>query len=81
MSTNHSYRFKISDPDRGKYTIDQSGFLKCWTSTKQNEENMGVALIISPTPAFYEQANEMQKQTSNMKFFLNYLFPYKSQLI
>lgn len=82
FSTSHNanYEFKISDPSSGKYIIDQNGLLKCWGSTKQGEENVGVALILNPTSAFYEQ-EEDQKEVSNFRFLLNYLFPYKPQLL
>lgn len=79
-SHNTDYEFKISDPGSGKYTIDQKGLLKCWGSTKQGEENVGIALILNPTSAFYEQ-KENQKDVSNFRFLLNYLFPYKPQLV
>lgn len=74
------YEFKISDPSSGKYIINQEGFLKCWISTKQNKEDVGVALILNPTSVFYDQTEE-QGKTSNFKFLLNYLFPYKPQLL
>lgn len=74
------YEFKISDPARGKYIVDQEGIMKCWASTKQDGENVGIALILSPTSAFYEH-DEGQEGTSNFRFFLNYLFPYKPQLL
>lgn len=82
FSTSHNtnYEFKISDPSSGKYTIDQKGLLKCWGSTKQGEENVGIALILNPTSVFYEQ-EENQKDVSNFRFLLNYLFPYKPQLV
>ena len=79
-SQNTDYEFKISDPSSGKYIIDQKGLLKCWGSTKQGEENVGIALILNPTSAFYEQ-KENQKDVSNFRFLLNYLFPYKPQLV
>lgn len=73
------YEFKISDPGRSKYTLDQDGLLKCWAST--NPGNVGIALLLSPTPAFYEMDKDEHEKVSNIQFFLNYLLPYKPQIL
>lgn len=76
------YELKISDPNRGKFIIDQESFLKSWISSKLDGEDVGIALTLSPTPLFYEQIGEEQdNHVSNFKFFFNYLRPYSSQLI
>lgn len=76
------YELKISDPDRGKFIIDQDSFLKSWISSKLDGEDVGIALTLSPTPLFYEQIGEEQdNHVSNFKFFFNYLRPYSSQLV
>ena len=76
------YELKISDPDRGKFIIDQDSFLKSWISSKLDGEDVGIALTLSPTPLFYEQIGEEEdNHVSNFKFFFNYLRPYSSQLV
>ena len=74
------YKFNISDPAKGKYQIDKAGFEKCWLSTKEEGKNSGIALILSPTPDFYQQIDDQEQQKRNLSFYLGYLFPYKSQL-
>lgn len=74
------YSFKISDPAKGKYPIDRSGFEKCWISTKEDGKESGTALLLSPTPDFYERIDDEEKQKKNLSFYLKYLLPYKSQL-
>ncbi len=74
------YTIKISDPAKGKYPIDKKGFLKCWASTKLQGEDAGTALLLSPSPDFYEQEDDRQKQEKNLGYFFRYLFPYKSQM-
>ncbi len=74
------YIINISDPAKGKYPIDKKGFLKCWASTKLQGEEAGTALLLSPSPDFYEQEDDKQKQEKNLGYFVRYLFPYKSQM-
>jgi ATP-binding cassette subfamily B protein len=81
FSKKEEYTFKISDPAKGKYPIDKDGFEKCWISTKSDGKDSGTALLLSPTPDFYEQIDDEEQQKRNLSFYLRYLFPYKSQLL
>ena len=84
--SNHSqlsidnYQFYIADPAGEKYTMNKSEFLKCWISTKHRDTDVGTALLLSPTPDFYNQEDDSEKQERNLIHFLRYLFPYKSQI-
>ncbi len=75
------YVFNISDPGKGKYQIDKIGFEKCWISTKDAGKDSGTALLLTPTPDFYEQIDDQAQQKKNLSFYVRYLFPYRSQLI
>lgn len=72
--------FKISDPSKGKYDMDITGFEKCWISTRKEGKDSGTALVLSPTPDFYERIDDQEQQKRNLSFYLRYLFPYRSQL-
>lgn len=73
--------FYISDPASGKYPIDKAGFEKCWVSTKDEGKGAGFALLMTPTPEFHERMDDREQQKKNLSFYLQYLFPYKSQLL
>ncbi|MCK9256307.1 MAG: peptidase domain-containing ABC transporter, partial [Bacteroidales bacterium] len=45
-------------------------------STEKDGNKQGIALLLEPTPAFYENKDEKQSRTS-FKFLLNYLKPHK----
>ena len=77
---NDDYEIKIADPAGGKYSMNKSEFLKCWISTKHQDTDVGTALLLSPTPDFYNQEDDMEKQERNLGHFIRYLIPYKSQL-
>ena len=76
-----NHYFRISDPARGKYKIDEQGFRKCWCSTKDGNEEAGTAPALSPSPEFYEHEDERMGGNRNIGYFFRYLFPYKSQLL
>ena len=75
------YVIKIADPGGEKYTMDKKSFLKCWISSKCDGKEVGVALLLSPTPEFYEQEDDKEKREKNLGYFFNYLRPYRSQLV
>lgn len=78
-----SYKFKIADPNGEKFTLTEEEFLKCWISTKHNGKSVGMALLLDPTPGFYEfsEENSDQRSPQTLAAFWKYLLPYKTQLI
>jgi ATP-binding cassette, subfamily B, bacterial len=66
----------VADPGASKITYTKQEFLSKWASTKKEGEDQGIALLLEPTPAFYEHNEEKQSRTS-FKFLLNYLKPHK----
>lgn len=73
--------FFIADPAIGLTTYTEKELRKCWLSTSLQGDPVGAALILSPTPAFYENEDEKEKSSRGLSFFLRYLFPYKKQLV
>lgn len=65
----------VSDPAMGilKYTEEQ--FLKSWIEIKSDnrQHNKGIALLLEPTPCFYEQ---QQQDKDDSKFTLKNLIKY-----
>ena len=70
----------IADPAIGLLTYDKEEFLKCWISTKKEGQKEGTALLLEPTPDFYNQEDE---QKGKLKFFylLGYLRPYRKFIL
>ena len=70
-------QLKISDPAYGLIEYTQQEFLQAWigaNATAETEE--GVALLLEPTPAFYEQEDDKSDRKS-FRFLLKYVMPYK----
>jgi ATP-binding cassette subfamily B protein len=74
-----NYEIKIADPAGQKYTMNREEFLKCWISSKSDGKDTGTALLLAPSPEFYDYEDDQTKQEKNLSYFFRYLFPYKSQ--
>jgi ATP-binding cassette subfamily B protein len=79
--SNPEYSIQIADPGGEKYTMDKTGFFKCWLSSRQDNKDTGTVLLLEPTPEFYYQEDDQDKQEKNLGYFWGYLRPYKSQII
>lgn len=75
------YEIMISDPAQGQYTLTKNEFLGKWISSRENGYDTGIALILKPTPEFYEYKDEKTKKEQNLKYFFRYLAPYKTHIL
>jgi ATP-binding cassette, subfamily B, bacterial len=75
------YRIYISDPANGLLTYTKEEFLRCWISTKSQDQDKGIALALYTTPAFYDQEDDKMQSKTNLRYFFKYLRPYRSQLL
>lgn len=73
------YKIKIADPVGEKYDMSEAEFKKCWISTKSKGKEMGTALLLTPTPNFYEQNYDDNESGKGFKYFFRYITPHKAQ--
>lgn len=66
--------FYIADPAVGKVHINKSDIEKGWLQHRENGEDLGICLLLEPTPNFYTKQPENNKL--NISFILKYLKPY-----
>jgi ATP-binding cassette subfamily B protein len=66
----------VADPAHSLVSYKRSEFLKCWYSTKKDEENVGTALLLEPTPEFYRDSDDEEKKFKISRM-AGYLTPYK----
>ncbi len=70
----------IADPAKQSVTKgSKKDFLQHWLSHNEEGENFGIALLLEPTPKFYEQEEEKNKQLG-WGILFQYLFAYKRYL-
>jgi ATP-binding cassette subfamily B protein len=70
----------ISDPAARKLTYTREEFCHCWISTKDDGKDVGIALLLEPSPGFYEQEGEKINRKGFL-FLFSYLRPYKNMVI
>jgi ATP-binding cassette, subfamily B, bacterial len=72
-------QISVSDPGQGLHEYNEKQFKDSWISATKSGEGRGIALLLEPTPKFYEEEDQ-GKKTSFLNLFA-YLRPYKPQLI
>jgi ATP-binding cassette, subfamily B, bacterial len=70
----------IADPGAGKLKYTREEFCRCWISTKDEGVDVGVALLLEPSPDFYELEDEKVNR-KGFSFLFSYLRPYKKLVI
>jgi ATP-binding cassette subfamily B protein len=66
-------KIKVADPAAGLITYTKQEFLKSWVSTMAEGNELGVALLLEPTPAFFDSEVTLDK---NKQLGFSYLFGY-----
>jgi len=74
-----NFQFYIADPAGEKYIMNQEEFCRCWYSSKNKGKETGTALLLQPSPDFYDYEDDKEKQEKNLGHYFRYLLPYKSQ--
>ncbi|MDO5665025.1 MAG: peptidase domain-containing ABC transporter [Bacteroidia bacterium] len=67
----------VADPGKGMLTYTREEFCDHWLSTRTAGEEKGVALLLEPTPAFYEKEGNRPPSENRLKFLWKYLLKYK----
>ena len=67
----------VSDPAAGLLAYNTDKFCKSWLSTENGENTpCGIALLLEPTPAFYDEQDEHDAPRIGWSFMLRYLKPH-----
>ncbi|MGM9798221.1 MAG: peptidase domain-containing ABC transporter [Parabacteroides sp.] len=74
-------RFDIADPATGLVTYTREELRRCWLSTRVGGEDCGTALLLEPSPAFYDLEEERPSSGRGLGFFFRYLSPYRRELL
>lgn len=80
LSGKKEHIFYVADPGRSHIEYNEQEFLTHWSSTQINNEPHGIALMLEPTPKFYELEDETQGKLG-FKLLFSYVLKYKKLLI
>ncbi|WP_262916122.1 peptidase domain-containing ABC transporter [Pedobacter montanisoli] len=72
--------YYIADPGKGLIKYTKNEFYNSWISVHNNGSSQGIALMLSPSPQFYEQEGD-KKEALDFSFLLRYLYKYKQLVI
>ncbi len=80
--TKNQATYFISDPAHGLLKYTQEEFLKHWIGNNADETTEeGVALLVEPTPKFYNTEFDVEKKSLGFSFLSKYLFRYQKFLV
>jgi len=80
IKTKREMKVSVADPVAGKMKFTQDEFCRCWISTLDEGKEVGVALLLEPTPDFYELEDEKINR-KGFQFLFSYLRPYKKLMV
>lgn len=69
---------KVADPAAGLLKYEANDFLSSWLQSANS--GYGLALMLAPTPTFYEEEGEAQNKYSFLSIY-QYLKPYRSYIV
>lgn len=73
-------KVSVADPAKGMLTYNKSSFLKCWATNNDTINPKGVALLLMPTPMFY-QMEENKSSRIKLTSLFKYVLPYKTYIL
>jgi ATP-binding cassette, subfamily B, bacterial len=76
----NDYIVHVADPAIGKLKMTREEFLQGWASTIQDNEKMGLCLLLEPTPDFHKMDDEEIDKTG-FKYLLSYVKPYRRYIV
>lgn len=81
----HNTKIYVADPAVGLLCYDKERFLKSWFSVAENDGknlNQGTALLLEPTPNFYQEDDASQDDKKlNFAHLIGYLRPYRRYIV
>jgi ATP-binding cassette subfamily B protein len=74
------YVFHIADPGSLLVNYNEEEFKQKWLESNQGNSAEGVALLLEPTPAFYQESGEIQNRF-RLRHMFDLVFKFKSLII
>lgn len=77
-------KYRVYDPGVGVVNYSKEDFLEGWISTRSNDEEKGIVMLLSPKPEFYQNNvadTEINGEKRSFKFLYGYLKQYKKSFL
>ncbi len=72
-----TYKVGVADPGKGLVTYTKEEFCNHWISTRTNDEEKGIALMLEPSHLFYEHKGDKLHRETRFQFLGKYFKRYK----
>ena len=74
---------QVADPAKGLLTYTHAEFESAWATSEENGEKVGIALLLEPTPKFFEDKDALDQKTQSLGIgsLYGYLWRYKRLLV
>ncbi|MDP4277255.1 MAG: peptidase domain-containing ABC transporter [Bacteroidota bacterium] len=79
-SKKHGAVIYIADPAAGLLTYTEDELVENWISATTGNEDIGIALLLKPSPDFFKTEDEKKFVQSGFSSLLNYFKPYRKHL-
>lgn len=73
------YKVMVADPASGLLEYTEEDFRGLWLESERKTE--GIALILEPTPKFYEEDGDDERRHYGFAYVLKYLRPFRSYIV
>lgn len=80
LNRGKDYLLHVADPAIGKIKMSMDEFMKGWASTVQDGEQLGLCLLLEPTPEFHRIEDEIIDKTG-FKYLFSFVRPYRKYLV
>lgn len=70
----------VADPATGKVTYSAEEFCRNWCSTRRQQRDEGIVLLLESTPDFYNLEEDI-KDKDKLSFLFHYLRPYRKMIV
>lgn len=72
----------IADPAVGKVKLTIKEFCQCWHSISDEDDDLGIVLLLKPTPSFWGCIKKMKPiKKRSFSFLYSYIKPYKKLIL
>lgn len=71
----------VADPAHGLIKYSREEFLKSWAVAGNNGSREGILLVLEPSPNFFSNEDESQRDKKGFLFLFSYLRPFKTFIV
>lgn len=72
--------FYVADPAYGLLRYEEDSLMKCWLGSYRDKSLKGIAMLVEPTPQFYE-TEPIRYEKLSLWYLVRYARPYRKMIV